>query len=84
MDLAIAREELQAKMPRAITDGEFASWLMYPKVFTDYMADRTHFGDTSVIPTRAFFYGLEPGEDPRIVYTPGYILSQDRLYPIQV
>ena len=63
VDLERAREELQAKMPRQLTDGEFASWLMYPKVFTDYMADRTHFGDTSVIPTRAFFYGLVPGEE---------------------
>jgi pyruvate carboxylase len=63
VDLAKAREELQEKMPRAITDHEFASWLMYPKVFTDYMADRLHFGDTSSIPTRAFFYGLEPGEE---------------------
>jgi len=63
VDLAHARKELQAKMPRQITDGEFASWLMYPKVFTEYMADRTHFGDTSVVPTRAFFYGLEPGEE---------------------
>jgi pyruvate carboxylase len=36
---------------------------MYPKVFTDYMADRVHYGDTSVLPTRAFFYGLEPGEE---------------------
>jgi pyruvate carboxylase len=63
VELARAREDLQQKMPRAITDGEFASWLMYPKVFSDYMADRAHFGDTSVIPTRAFFYGLEPGEE---------------------
>jgi pyruvate carboxylase len=50
-------------MPRAITDQEFASWLMYPKVFTDYMADRLYFGDVSVLPTRAFFYGLEAGEE---------------------
>ena len=63
VDLLKARGELQAKMPRAITDYEFASWLMYPKVFTDYMADRVHFGDTSVLPTRAFFYGLETGEE---------------------
>ena len=63
VDLVRTREELQAKMPRAITDYEFASWLMYPKVFTDYMADRVHFGDTSVLPTRAFFYGLETGEE---------------------
>jgi pyruvate carboxylase len=63
VDLAKARDELQARMPRAITDHEFASWLMYPKVFTEYMADRQHFGDVSVLPTRAFFYGLEPGEE---------------------
>ncbi|MGI9245277.1 MAG: pyruvate carboxylase [Steroidobacteraceae bacterium] len=63
VDLDKARTELQAKMPRAITDYEFASWLMYPKVFSDYMAGRVHFGEVSVLPTRAFFYGLEPGEE---------------------
>ena len=34
---------------------------MYPKVFADYMADRAHFGDVSVLPTPAFFYGLRAG-----------------------
>jgi pyruvate carboxylase len=63
VDLTQTRAALQAKMPRAITDAEFASWLMYPKVFTEYMADRTHFGNVSVLPTRAFFYGLEAGEE---------------------
>jgi pyruvate carboxylase len=63
VDLDQARREFQATMPRAIRDYELASALMYPKVFTDYMAGRTHFGDVSVLPTRAFFYGLEPGEE---------------------
>jgi pyruvate carboxylase len=63
VDLVRAREALQVKMPRPITDHEFASWLMYPKVFTDYMSGRMQFGDTSSLPTRAFFYGLEPGEE---------------------
>jgi pyruvate carboxylase len=63
VDLDRARAELQDRMPRAITDQEFASWLMYPKVFTDYMADRGRFGDTGVLPTRAFFYGMEAGEE---------------------
>jgi pyruvate carboxylase len=63
VDLGAARAALQAKMPRTITDHEFASWLMYPKVFVQYMADRTQFGDVSVLPTRAYFYGLEPGEE---------------------
>ncbi len=63
IDLEQARAKLQEKMPRAITDYEFASWLMYPKVFSDYMADRVHYGDTSVLPTRTYFYGMEAGEE---------------------
>jgi pyruvate carboxylase len=63
VDLDSARAQLQEQMPRAISDHEFASGLMYPKVFVDYMADRSHFGDVSVLPTRAYFYGLEPGEE---------------------
>jgi pyruvate carboxylase len=63
VDLAQARIRAQEAMPRQITDQEFASWLMYPKVFRDYMTGRSHFGDVSVLPTRAFFYGLEAGEE---------------------
>jgi pyruvate carboxylase len=36
---------------------------MYPKVFSEYMADRLRFGDVSALPTRTYFYGLEPGEE---------------------
>jgi pyruvate carboxylase len=63
VDLERTRAELQVRMPRPITDYEFASWLMYPKVFTDYMADRMHYGNTSTLPTRTFFYGMEAGEE---------------------
>jgi pyruvate carboxylase len=63
VDLEDAREKLQATMPRTLTDYEFASWLMYPKVFEEYMADRMRFGDVSALPTRTYFYGLEPGEE---------------------
>jgi pyruvate carboxylase len=63
VDLEKAREGLQGKLPRPVTDYEFASWLMYPKVFTDYWAERVQYGDTSVLPTRTFFYGMEPGEE---------------------
>jgi len=31
---------------------------MYPKVFVDYAADRTAFGDVSALPTTVFFYGM--------------------------
>jgi pyruvate carboxylase len=63
VDLTNAREELQARIPRPLTDYDFASWLMYPKVYTDYVSDRIRYGDVSVLPTRTFFYGLAPGEE---------------------
>ena len=63
VDLARAREDLQARIARPLTDYNFASWLMYPKVYTDYVADRVRYGDVSVLSTRTFFYGLAPGEE---------------------
>jgi len=48
---------------REITDEEFHSSLMYPKVFEDYMARREDFGPVSVLPTPAFFYGMEVGTE---------------------
>jgi pyruvate carboxylase len=36
---------------------------MYPKVFSDYAADRAAYGDVSTLPTAVFFYGMEPGQE---------------------
>jgi pyruvate carboxylase len=62
-DLIKARTEATAKTWREITDEEFASYLMYPKVFTDYMQTRLEYGRVSVVPTPLFFYGMEPGDE---------------------
>jgi len=40
------------------TDTEIASYLMYPKVFTDYAALADVYGPTSALPTPVYFYGL--------------------------
>ena len=39
------------------------SYLMYPKVFTDYAAMPRKYGPVSVLPTPVFFYGMKPGEE---------------------
>ena len=46
-----------------MTDRQFASYLMYPKVFTEYAADRRRFSDVAILPTAVFFYGMEPGQE---------------------
>jgi len=65
-DLAAERAAAQARVGRAITEYELASYLMYPKVFADYAADRTAFGDVSSLPTAVFFYGMQPGQEINI------------------
>jgi pyruvate carboxylase len=51
------------KAGREISDQEFASYLMYPKVFLEYLQDRLRFGNVSVLPTGIFFYGMQPGAE---------------------
>ncbi|MDE2304679.1 MAG: pyruvate carboxylase [Gammaproteobacteria bacterium] len=62
-DLGAERAAAQQKVGRAIDDDEFASYLMYPKVFIDYAADLARFGDVSALPTAVFFYGMQSGEE---------------------
>ncbi len=62
-DLAALRAAAENKVNRSINDDEFASYLMYPKVFIDYAKERSQFSDVSVLPTPTFFYGVSPGEE---------------------
>jgi pyruvate carboxylase len=62
-DLEARRGEAEQKIGRPVTDQELASYLMYPKVFVDYAADRRRYGDAAILPTPVFFYGMEPGEE---------------------
>jgi pyruvate carboxylase len=57
------RSELADKLKRQPTDDELYSHLMYPAVFADFAKRQKEFGDVSVLPTSAFFYGLQPGEE---------------------
>jgi pyruvate carboxylase len=62
-DLERLRAEASEKAERAVTDRQFASYLMYPKVFIEYAADRRRFSDVAILPTAVFFYGMEPGQE---------------------
>ncbi len=63
LDLVAERKSLDEKLGRPATDTQFASWLMYPKVFLDYARDRAAYGDCAMLPTPVFFYGMEPGDE---------------------
>jgi pyruvate carboxylase len=65
-DLAAERATAEAKIGRAISEFELASYLMYPKVFGDYAADLATFGDVSTLPSAVFWYGMVPGQEINI------------------
>ncbi|MBW3096594.1 pyruvate carboxylase [Pseudohoeflea coraliihabitans] len=62
-DLDAARQTIESKIERPVNDYEFASYLMYPKVFTDYALAAETYGPVSTLPTPAYFYGLDVGEE---------------------
>jgi pyruvate carboxylase len=62
-DLGAERAKIQKKLPRPVTDDDLASYLMYPKVWTEYVTDRLQYGDVGILPTPVFFYGMQPGEE---------------------
>ncbi|PKA39126.1 pyruvate carboxylase [Rhizobium sullae] len=62
-DLDAERKVIETKLERTVSDFEFASYLMYPKVFTDFALASDTYGPVSVLPTLAYFYGLADGEE---------------------
>jgi pyruvate carboxylase len=74
IDLDATRAELTATLGRAADDDDLYSHLMYPQVFADFDAFRAKYDDLSGLPTAAFFYGLQIGEEIEVEIDPGKIL----------
>jgi pyruvate carboxylase len=73
-ELEQLRAELSAKLKRPASDDDLYSHLMYPQVFAAFEKHRHDFGDVSVLPTPAFFYGLHVREEISVHIEAGKIL----------
>ncbi|EAS49381.1 pyruvate carboxylase [Aurantimonas manganoxydans SI85-9A1] len=62
-DLAAEQAKLEEKLERDASAQEFASYLMYPKVFTDFAAAQELYGPVSMLPTPSYFYGIAQDEE---------------------
>ena len=72
VDLEATRAEVSALLEgRKVDDEDLNGYLMYPKVFLDYMGRHRTYGPVRVLPTRTFFYGMEPGEEITAEIDPG-------------
>ncbi|OUJ72642.1 pyruvate carboxylase [Hymenobacter crusticola] len=56
-------KKFQEKFGEGVKFTDLLSYLLYPKVFEQYWAHVQEFGDVSPVPTRVFFYGLQPGQE---------------------
>jgi pyruvate carboxylase len=74
VDFAAVRKELESKIDRPPTDQDVQSYLMYPKVFLDYIKSQEEYADLSILPTNVFFYGMEPGQEMSVDLEPGKTL----------
>ena len=75
VDIEAARSKLSADLGVEIDNEDLNGWLMYPKVFTDYMARHETYGPVRTLPTKNFFYGMEPGDEISVEIDPGKTLE---------
>lgn len=73
-DLAAERERAEEATGWSLSEEELYSWLLYPKVFLDYVEHRKKYGPVSVLPTAVFFYGLAPGREASVELERGLTL----------
>lgn len=73
-DLSGARTEAEKICGRRLSETEFASYLMYPKVFAAFAHSQRQFGPVSALPTLVYFYGMEPGQEINVEIEQGKTL----------
>ncbi|MCX7559329.1 pyruvate carboxylase [Sulfitobacter sp. F26204] len=76
VDIEATRADLSKQLEgMAIDDEDLAGYLMYPKVFLDYMGRHREYGPVRTMPTPTFFFGMEPGEEVSAEIDPGKTLE---------
>jgi pyruvate carboxylase len=83
VDLEAVRTKLNAELAtredddelETVDDEDLNGYLMYPKVFMDYRARHKLYGPVRTLPTKTFFYGMEPGEEITAEIDPGKTLE---------
>ena len=76
VELEAVRNKLTSELEGFhVDDEDLNGYLMYPKVFLDYMGRHRQYGPVRTLPTPAFFYGMQPGEEISVEIDPGKTLE---------
>ncbi|MEN8738009.1 MAG: pyruvate carboxylase [Akkermansiaceae bacterium] len=73
-DLDETKTELSKELGREATDDDLYSHLMYPQVFAEFQQSLKDYDRLTVLPTPAYFYGLQGAEEIHVDIGPGKTL----------
>ncbi|WP_347176187.1 pyruvate carboxylase [Tissierella sp. Yu-01] len=74
VDFDETKDHLEEKYNRKFDEKEILSYILYPKVFEDYLKDLKEQGNLSRIASHVFFYGLREGETSEVQIAEGKTL----------
>jgi pyruvate carboxylase len=63
VDFKLELKKLHEKFDDKLTTEDLLSYIMFPKVFSDFYAFRKHFGKVEKLATPTFYYPLKPNEE---------------------
>ncbi len=63
LDLQADFKAFEKKFPGNEGYTDYLAYKLYDKVYEDFYKNRENFGDLSILPTHAFWYGLNPNEE---------------------
>jgi pyruvate carboxylase len=73
-DFDAAAKELKKKTGHEPTHRDVVTYLIYPRVYTDFIHHQQQYSDLGVLPTPVYFFGLQPGEETEIEIESGKLL----------
>lgn len=66
VDFEAVRKELEEKQEREVTEQDIISYVLYPKVYEQFIATQKQFGNVSLLDTPTFFFGMRSNETVEI------------------
>jgi pyruvate carboxylase len=66
VDFESVRKELEEKQQKEVTEQDIISYVLYPKVYEQYMLTQEQYGNVSLLDTPTFFFGMRNNETVEI------------------
>jgi pyruvate carboxylase len=73
-DFVATAEKVKKLISRDPSGQDVVTYLLYPRVFQEFVGHEQAYSDTSVLPTPFFLYGQQPGEELTVDIEPGKTL----------